>query len=200
MCILPLVERELRAATRRPLVYWARVLAAAKAVLLGYILLRGLQNWQGGGLVGRHLFHLLCEVAFVVALAVRCITTAGSICEEGVRKLVLWANLVSLVLDLRAMAWSGLWLGLRSSTTTKAFRRAVYRVVMKPSALFWTTLPIAPILWVFGVLMPSPVGWIIGGTVWWMVFGIASSYYMAVSAKRKLDEGFRRAAAIRFGT
>jgi hypothetical protein len=118
---------------------------------------------------------------------------------EGTRQLILWAIIAPLIVDLRALVWNGLWLGLRSSTATKALRRTIYRVVIKPSALFWITLPVAPTLWVCGVLMQPPVSWLVGGVIWWMVFGIVTSYCMALSARKKLEEGFRRAATMRFG-
>ena len=82
MVMLPLVERELHAATRRPRTYWVRVVAAVLAVGVGSVALLGVSNWRAGSIAGRDLFRVISTLAFLLCLFAGVFTTSLCLSEE----------------------------------------------------------------------------------------------------------------------
>ena len=81
MTFLPVVERELRVAARRPNIYWGRTVAALVGVALGayaYVLSRRFARLQ----LGEILFVALTWVAFVSCVFSGVRHTAGCISSE----------------------------------------------------------------------------------------------------------------------
>src|SRR5690348_4682839 len=83
MNVLPIVDRELRVAARRPGTYRTRLWAASAAILLAAW--RCLDfAWRGAspGTQGRSLFYTLSGLAFVYCLFIGARVTADTISEE----------------------------------------------------------------------------------------------------------------------
>ncbi|MBI4327333.1 MAG: ABC transporter permease [Chloroflexi bacterium] len=82
MTLLPIVERELRAATRKRRTYWARVIAATAAVLYASLMLLGAGSWRAGLSAGETVFESLTWTAFCLCLMAGVFLTSNSLCEE----------------------------------------------------------------------------------------------------------------------
>ncbi len=84
MTFLPIVERELRAASRKGGTYWTRVIAAALAMtLLGsFLLVWSVTNQFFGGTSGQILFGILKWLCFAFACCARLFLTADCLSEE----------------------------------------------------------------------------------------------------------------------
>lgn len=84
MTLLPIVERELRLASRRPLTFWLRVIAAGVAVVIGAGLMAIFLNLPGGGgfQPGAPLFAVLTWMAFATTLAAGVFFTSDCLSEE----------------------------------------------------------------------------------------------------------------------
>ena len=82
MTLLPIVERELRAATRKRRTYWARVIAATAAVSYAGLILFGARNWRAGLSAGEMVFESLTGAAFCFCLLAGVLLTSNSLCEE----------------------------------------------------------------------------------------------------------------------
>src|SRR6266536_3063732 len=83
MTVLPIVERELRVAARRPGTYWLRVTAAFVAIaLFGWVLLTLLRDQVPSAMHGRYLFRALFGFAFAYCLFIGARLTADCLSEE----------------------------------------------------------------------------------------------------------------------
>src|SRR2546427_5571596 len=83
MTILPIVERELRGAARRPGTYWLRVTAAFVAIaVFGWMLLTLLRDNVPSTVHGRYLFRALFGLAFGYCLFIGARLTADCLSEE----------------------------------------------------------------------------------------------------------------------
>src|SRR3989442_2950423 len=83
MTVLPIVERELRVAARRPGTYWLRVTAAFVAIaVFGWLLLTLLRDDVPSAAHGRYLFRALFGLAFVYCLFIGAWLTADCLSEE----------------------------------------------------------------------------------------------------------------------
>lgn len=85
MIFLPIVERELRVATRRRFTYWLRVVAAAVALIIGgcYFLLITTTPFVGGVMtVGGPLFAILTWLSLAVVLSAGLFFTSDCLSEE----------------------------------------------------------------------------------------------------------------------
>lgn len=85
MTFLPIVERELRVATRRRFTYWLRVVAAAVALIIGggYFLLMTAVPFAGPGFtVGGPLFAILTWLCLAVVLSAGLFFTSDCLSEE----------------------------------------------------------------------------------------------------------------------
>jgi ABC-type transport system involved in multi-copper enzyme maturation permease subunit len=82
MTFLPIVERELRVATRRRFTWVSRIVAAAFALVI-FGLMQGLSAMAGGFVAaGREEFLILSRLAFVFACAAGVFLTSDAISEE----------------------------------------------------------------------------------------------------------------------
>jgi len=79
---LPIVERELRIAARRPGTYIIRVVGTVIAVLVAAWLLAGMSSFAIRNAVGLRLFHLLTQLAFFFSLFAGVLLTSDCISEE----------------------------------------------------------------------------------------------------------------------
>jgi hypothetical protein len=152
-----------------------------------------------GGSVATDYQASLAGVGFLVPGAGTTATGPVSNEQELVRCLVLWGMAALLVVDARALAWMGLWQGLLASTPLKAVRVTLCRVLLRPTVWFLITLPLAPPLLIFGLSLGSIAGWLLGATIWWMVFGIGASYALSLRARREVVNQLRWAATFRYG-
>lgn len=82
MTFLPIVDRELRVAARRPASFWLRVAAAGMASLIGCVFL-AMDTISFGRLgAGRYCFTMLAWLAFLGAAAAGLFFTSDSLSEE----------------------------------------------------------------------------------------------------------------------
>ncbi len=83
MRFLPIVERELRVAARRPRTYWVRLLIAFVGIAIGAVMLGAYSvATQPQAAIGKALFQALSGLAFVYCLFAGRLATADSISEE----------------------------------------------------------------------------------------------------------------------
>lgn len=84
MTLLPIVERELRLASRRALTFWLRVIAAGVSVIIAAGLLAIFLNIPGGGgfQPGAPLFGVLTWMALAVTLSAGVFFTSDCLSEE----------------------------------------------------------------------------------------------------------------------
>lgn len=85
MTVLPIVERELRVATRKRFTYWLRVIAAAVALIIGggYFLLMTVTPFAGAGFaLGGPLFAILTWLCLAATLSAGLFFTSDCLSEE----------------------------------------------------------------------------------------------------------------------
>src|SRR5262249_31211525 len=81
MTFLPIVERELRVATRRRATYWNRSVAALLATVIAFWMLMGYSS-LGPALLGATLFSVLSKLAFLGCLFPGVFLTADCLSAE----------------------------------------------------------------------------------------------------------------------
>jgi ABC-type transport system involved in multi-copper enzyme maturation permease subunit len=79
---LPIVERELRIAVRKPGTYVVRVLGTLVAFFIAWWLVATMSRFAVPNAIGNRLFHLLTHVAFFVSLFAGVLLTSDCISEE----------------------------------------------------------------------------------------------------------------------
>ncbi len=83
MTFLPIIDRELRVAARKPSTFWLRLLSALVAIAIGALLMiLGQIGPSGPSMMGHALFSTLTWLALVVALSMGPFFTADCLCEE----------------------------------------------------------------------------------------------------------------------
>ncbi|HTH48179.1 MAG TPA: ABC transporter permease subunit, partial [Candidatus Limnocylindria bacterium] len=82
MTVLPVVERELRVASRRGATYWARTGAALTALLVSAWILLLQQQSMAPGLMGKVLFTTLSFISFLFAAFAGVTYSADSVSAE----------------------------------------------------------------------------------------------------------------------
>ena len=82
MRLLPVIERELRVAARRPGAFWTRLLAAVAAVAVGAISLWYQGEWSATTVIGKGLFDTLAFFGYLFCLAAGPLFTADVLSEE----------------------------------------------------------------------------------------------------------------------
>lgn len=83
MTFLPIVERELRVASRRRFTYWSRVVAAGFLLLVFGMLLTAATVSRGmGGMLGKIEFEFLRWVSFIFCASVGIFLTSDSLSDE----------------------------------------------------------------------------------------------------------------------
>ena len=109
--------------------------------------------------------------------------------------LACWgAGMISLLADLVALYWVGMWFGLASKHPKRAYSDTVGRVLAVPWVLFFVFL-----LWILflSVRGQTPVGWqaFLG---FWFAAGLATDIGFGFWARQKLLTEFREAATRRY--
>ena len=82
MTFLPIVDRELRVAARRPRTYWIRVAAAGVGLLIAGWMIATLRLFGGVGVAGQLIFAPLNSLAFLYCLLAGVCKTADCLSEE----------------------------------------------------------------------------------------------------------------------
>ena len=82
MTFLPIVDRELRVAARRPRTYWIRVAAAGVGLLIAGWMIATLRLFGGVGVAGQLIFAPLNDLAFPYCLLAGVCKTADCLSEE----------------------------------------------------------------------------------------------------------------------
>src|SRR5919109_2235672 len=112
MTVLPIVERELRVASRKRGTYWMRVIAALIAIVLFTWMLFALSRDNVPSTAhGRHLFRALFSLAFFSCLFIGARLTSDSLSEEkreGTLGLLFLTDLKGYDLVLGKLAASSL--------------------------------------------------------------------------------------------
>ena len=82
MTFLPIVEREMRVAARRPQTQWFRLLAAVAAIGLAFVIFAAHQGPASTGQLSKLIFMALSVLAFGFSLLAGVFLTADCICSE----------------------------------------------------------------------------------------------------------------------
>jgi len=131
--------------------------------------------------------------AFLVFLQ----ATLSDTLDESSRALCVWvylAAMISLVADVVAMHWTGMWLAL----TARDPQRAVIGTMARILALPWLGMALALLIIVFaaavGQYEPQPIKLV----ALWLAMGITTDVVFATWARHRLYTEFRQAAAQRY--
>ena len=81
MTFLPIVDRELRVATRRRATYWSRVLVALAAMVIAVWMLGSLGILVAPDILGARLFKALTSFAFFLCLFPGVVLTADCLSQ-----------------------------------------------------------------------------------------------------------------------
>jgi hypothetical protein len=104
--------------------------------------------------------------------------------EQGLlRCLCLWAMMVMLLVDAHALAWLGLWQGLRCNNVFVAIRRTLLRILVLPWLVFLTTMCL------------GALGGPLGPLIWWGMIGFGFDHYYYFRSTRNLRDLFRTMAS-----
>jgi hypothetical protein len=108
----------------------------------------------------------------------------------GVWILAILALMMMFLVDLAALAWLGLWLGLRTGKAGPGALQALLRVMGLP-----TVVAMGMIAWVRGnVGFGEAVGWLLLVSAW-VAVGLGGSIWFALQARLHLHRDFRQLAA-----
>jgi len=115
MTFLPIVEREMRVAARRPQTQWFRLLAAVAAIGLAFVIFAAHQGPASTGQLSKLIFMALSVLAFGFSLLAGVFLTADCICSErreGTLELLFLTDLSSFDVVLgkwAAASFTGLY-------------------------------------------------------------------------------------------
>jgi hypothetical protein len=112
--------------------------------------------------------------------------------------LLIWATAIMLLIDAHTLAWVGLWQGLNAKSSLSALRNTILRILVLPWLVFLMSLCISPTLYLYGVVIDSNSGWLLGAVIWWWIVGFMVNTIFQLHSKRDLYENFRSAATQRF--
>jgi ABC-type transport system involved in cytochrome c biogenesis permease component len=107
---------------------------------------------------------------------------------------------VSMIIDAPALAWVGLWQGLRCDKTIQAVHRAILQVIALPLIIYFLSLAVivGPL---FALLQPSALDsppssvWSIGLILWWFLLSFVSNTLIGRNAQFHLKTFLRFIAA-----
>jgi ABC-type Na+ efflux pump permease subunit len=136
----------------------------------------------------RYAFPVLFILAFQALLALTGLPRLGP-GEQLVFTAILAAATIWLLVDLYALAWVGLWCGLRASHTSQAIRQTLVLVLVLP----WALLLAGCALVALCVDMRFVAGWLVAAG-FLGIFGAALVGNMAWSIY-SLEERFREVAS-----
>jgi hypothetical protein len=66
-----------------------------------------------------------------------------------------------------------------------------------PSVIFALTLGISPTFYLYGKVMESQFGWVLGAVIWWWIIAFGVNTVYLLRARREVAENFRGFAAMR---
>ena len=111
---------------------------------------------------------------------------------------IVLVNMVMLVVDLMALGWVGMWLGLTARNLNRAILGTIGRVLILPWATFYVGLFLLDIFWPVVVGRPFQSGGRFAIYLWFGI-GLATDFLFGVWwARRHLLNDFRWAATQRF--
>ncbi len=154
MTFLPIVERELRVATRRPMTYWSRVMAALVAITLTIWMVGTLGRIFTPELVGAKIFRTLSTLAFFFCLFPGVVLTADCLSEEK-----------------RAGT-----LGLLFLTDLKGYDVVFGKLVATSLRAFYAFLAILPLM-----ALPFFLGGVTAGEFWRMIAVLANTLFFSLA-------------------
>jgi hypothetical protein len=79
-----------------------------------------------------------------------------------------------------------------------ALRNTILRILVLPWLVFLMSLCISPTFYLYGVVIDSSSGWLLGAVIWWWIVGFMVNTIFQIHSKRDLYENFRLAATQRF--
>lgn len=102
---------------------------------------------------------------------------------------VVWAfavGLAMMALDLWALSWTGMWLGLRNARYTRAYAMTLFLVLGLPWILFVVSLVVMGVLGDVLDLFPTlePTATLL--LTWWTVLSVGIDLWFALRARRRL--------------
>jgi len=154
MNFLPVVERELRTAARRPVLFWIRTLAGGAAIFVcSWALLIAMIGADNAG-VGKGLFALLAYPAFGFSLIAGGFATADCLSSEKREGT----------------------LGLLFLTDLTGFSVVLGKLAAAAVPIFYIELAIFPVL-----AIPTTMGGVTGGEFWRVVLVLANTLFFSLA-------------------
>jgi hypothetical protein len=169
-----------------------RKLGALELLLSTPLTVQDILNGQMRSLRRQFLGPLL------VVLAVACVLMRATALEEpGANEyLLFWVGgMITLIADLVALYWVGMWQALNARNPNRAAAATVSRIMVVPG-LAWAFMMLLVSLGAVGSRGPGPSGEFILGA--WFSFGIAADIGFSAWSRFKLMTEFRTKAARRY--
>ena len=173
MTFLPIVNRELRVASRRRGTYWSRCFTAALAIV-GGLLIYLANNEQASHEIGEELFYIISVGAFIYCLFTGVRSTADCLSEEKREGT----------------------LGLLFLTDLKGYDVVGGKLVATSLNAFYGLLAILPVL-----AIPLLMGGVTNGEFWRMALVLANTFFFSLAAgmfMSAISKSPRRAMAATF--
>lgn len=140
----------------------------------------------------RRLFAgpLVAVVLFEAFLCVAGLQDINNLEERTSFTLAFLASFVTLVADMVAIVWVGMWQGLSAKNARTASGNTLVRILVIPWLLF-------AILMTLFTIVSRPTGGIEGVIVLWTFISLGCDLFFGFMARQKLHENLRNAALIR---
>jgi hypothetical protein len=123
----------------------------------------GIQDGQDRGqTVSRFLAKTPSTSSAVGFLASTSVIIARLRCMSS----ILPCKAVMLIVDLNVLIRVGLWQGLVRPNVLQAVGASVLLILGLPWLVFAVTLGLAPLLYVYGLVLDDALGWCLGGATW----------------------------------
>jgi len=160
---------------------------------------------QRRGLMRQFLWPIITMLAvdLVFALAYGRITAQRDV-TSIVGYLFIYGLGISMIIDAPALAWVGLWQGLRCETTIQALQNTMARVIVLPLVIFAITAPIVALPLVGGRELFTFLGlagksdaadWTIGFILYWWLVSFVTNVFLERDARFHLKNFLRFIAA-----
>jgi ABC-type transport system involved in cytochrome c biogenesis permease component len=150
--------------------------------------------WPAGMLFGADLFLVFFHTPRKIASP-----------QSTMAYLFIFALGITLLVDLPALIWRGLWNGLRSNNALSAMRRTFLEVLVLPVPFFiagaavpvWlAAVFVAPILDAFGIRdLTDDAGTVTAGIVLWWLVSFVTNLFLQRNARQNLNTWLRYIAA-----
>ncbi|MBL9138459.1 MAG: hypothetical protein JNK85_21500 [Verrucomicrobiales bacterium] len=136
----------------------------------------------------------------LLALALGVNRAGGGGSDEVEVAWVLWVGLALMALDLWALSWTGMWLGLRNARYIRAYGATLFLVLGLPWILFVVTLVLVGVLSEVLDLFPAmdPTGTLL--LAWWAVLSVGVDLLFALRARRRLRRDLPSMALDHYGS